>query len=144
MDSGSEAISLHWSDHARRLQLDFLAPSRDDYYICSYQVRVKSRSMNAATTVIASTESGGDGLAKFMHGLAQDFRGWEGVRTWRSIEDQLLVAATWATGGHVELMLRIKPSIYDKWELATSFDIEAGEEMANLAASIEAFFHPFD
>jgi hypothetical protein len=83
--------------------------------------------------------AGGDGLPAFLESLASSFRGWTGAQTWRSLEDQLRVEATWANGGHVTLLFRIKPSVYETWEVAASFTVEAGAEMQTLASELARF-----
>jgi hypothetical protein len=84
--------------------------------------------------------AGGDGLGAFLDHLANNFRGWTGTRMWRSIEEQLRIEATWADGGHVTLRFLITPSIYERWEVAVSFTVEAGAEMQTLASETTRFF----
>ncbi|MGW5307795.1 DUF6228 family protein [Streptomyces griseoluteus] len=45
----------------------------------------------------------GDGLDAFLSSLAEDFRGWEGVRAWRSLERDLAISAEHRPGGYVHL-----------------------------------------
>ncbi|MFJ4816653.1 DUF6228 family protein [Streptomyces sp. NPDC088801] len=45
----------------------------------------------------------GDGLDTFLASLAEDFRGWEGVRAWHSLCHDLTLSAEHRPGGHVQL-----------------------------------------
>jgi hypothetical protein len=79
----------------------------------------------------------GDGLATFLTSLAEDFRGWEGVRTWHSLCYDLTISAEHRPGGHVQLTWGIHdraPS--EEWHFATTTVHAAGEDMRNLAAEI--------
>ncbi|MFC8294780.1 DUF6228 family protein [Streptomyces sp. NPDC057242] len=45
----------------------------------------------------------GDGLDTFLPLLTEDFRGWEGVRGWRSLERDPTISAEHRQGGYVHL-----------------------------------------
>ncbi|KPI15652.1 hypothetical protein OK074_2097 [Actinobacteria bacterium OK074] len=79
----------------------------------------------------------GDGLDTFLDSLAEDFRGWEGVRAWHSLCYDLTLSAEHRPGGHVQLTWGIQdraPS--EEWHFATITVHAAGEDMRNLAAEI--------
>lgn len=82
----------------------------------------------------------GDGLDVFLSALAEDFRGWDGIRTWRSLERDLTLSAEHRPGGYVHLTWGIhhRPPL-GKWHFETTTVHEAGEEMRNLAAEIHTF-----
>ncbi|MZD06466.1 hypothetical protein GTW43_15370 [Streptomyces sp. SID5785] len=124
----SEPARLLISEPARRYEdeptLDFL-------------VRAQGPWGNVETSV---ETWGGDGLDTFLVSLAEDFRGWEGVRTWHSLCYDLTLAAEHHAGGHVQLTWRIcdrAPS--EEWHFETCTVHAAGEEMRNLAAEIHTF-----
>ncbi|MFE8993882.1 DUF6228 family protein [Streptomyces collinus] len=80
---------------------------------------------------------GGDGLGVFLTSLAEDFRGWKGVRTWHSLGCDLTLSAEHRHGGHVQLMWGIHdraPS--EEWHFPTTTVHAAGEDMRNLAAEV--------
>ncbi|MCB5167399.1 DUF6228 family protein [Streptomyces bambusae] len=82
----------------------------------------------------------GDGLDAFLSALAEDFRGWEGERTWRSLERDLTLSAEHRPGGYVHLTWGIRdrpPS--EEWHFTTTTVHAAGEEMRHLAAEIHTF-----
>ena len=87
-----------------------------------------------------SLDTAGNGLPKFLEQLAEQFRGWDGTRTWENADHDLGVEATWGSRAHVNLRWWITPSIYDKWSASVVVEVEAGAEMAALARELSAFF----
>jgi hypothetical protein len=82
----------------------------------------------------------GDGLDAFLSSLAEDFRGWDGVRTWRSLESDLTLSAEHRSGGYVHLTWGIHdhpPEENRHFETTTVH--AAGEDMRNLATHFAAF-----
>ncbi|RZB16409.1 hypothetical protein StrepF001_27395 [Streptomyces sp. F001] len=82
----------------------------------------------------------GDGLDTFLASLAEDFRGWEGARTWHSLCYDLTLSAEHHPGGHVRLTWGIRdraPS--EEWQFETTTVHVAGEGMRNLTAEIHTF-----
>ncbi|MER6464159.1 DUF6228 family protein [Streptomyces sp. NPDC001228] len=82
----------------------------------------------------------GDGLDTFLASLAEDFRGWEGVRTWHSLCYDLTLSAEHHPGGHVQLTWGIRdraPS--EEWQFETNTVHAAGEDMRSLAAEFHTF-----
>jgi hypothetical protein len=78
-------------------------------------------------------------LSQFLDGLAADYRGWSGTRSWAA--NDLKLAATFHPGGHVELRwtLRSWASRQDSWEASVTTWLEAGQQMTMLAADVRAF-----
>ncbi|WP_218018471.1 DUF6228 family protein [Nocardia amikacinitolerans] len=82
----------------------------------------------------------GDGLGAFLASLAEDFRGWDGARTWRSLERDLTLSAEHHPGGYVRLAWGIHDrSQQGEWHFEATTVHEAGEQMRKLAAEIDAF-----
>lgn len=121
----------------RPVRLSFSAFLPGDEYINQYEVVVNADRLSASVPVISNPE--GYGLPGFIQALSDDFRGWSGVRSWRSLEDQLRVEATWQSGGHVKLVFHLTPSVYDSWTLSVEFVLEAGEELQTLGVRLAAF-----
>jgi hypothetical protein len=82
----------------------------------------------------------GDGLDAFLSSLVEDFRGWEGARTWHSLEYDLTLSAEHHSGGHVHLTWGIhdRPPA-EEWHFETTTVHAAGEDMQHLAAEVRAF-----
>ncbi|MFI8103039.1 DUF6228 family protein [Streptomyces sp. NPDC086023] len=79
-----------------------------------------------------------DGLAAFLDALAADYRGWDGARTWRTPDRDLAVSAVFGSGGHVGLTWTVRPWRHaaGDWSASVTVWLEAGEQMATLAADI--------
>ena len=106
--------------------------------IVDYLVTVSGAGLEARTVV---TSQEGDSLDAYFSGLAEGFRGWTGVREWRSLEGQFRAEARWANRGHVKLYLRLRATAYDTaWDVSFEFDIEAGAEMESLSIEVSNFF----
>jgi hypothetical protein len=81
----------------------------------------------------------GDRLDAFLAALAEDFRGWEGARTWESLEQDLTLSAK-HSGHCVQLTWGLHdrlPSPALHVEVTTEH--APGEDMRNLAADVRAF-----
>lgn len=136
--SAGPVLTAHHNLDERQVQLSFMAYQPMDNYVGEYLVTALAETMQVSVPVIASL--GGDNLPGFIRGLTEDFKGWQGVQSWRSLEDQLRIDAEWRSGGHVVLGFHLTPSVYDKWKLSVDITLEAGEEMTNLSRDLEAFF----
>ncbi|MEV4253199.1 DUF6228 family protein [Spirillospora sp. NPDC049652] len=79
------------------------------------------------------------GLDGFLQTLVDDFRGWTGDRSWNT--NQLMLQATFRSGGHIELVwtLRPWPSQQGRWTTSVTTWLEGGEQMNALAADVAAF-----
>ncbi|SCD58630.1 hypothetical protein GA0115245_109713 [Streptomyces sp. di188] len=83
---------------------------------------------------------GGDGVDTFLASLAEDFRGWQGERTWHSLCHDLTLSAEHRCGGHVRLRwVTSDGAPAEKWRFETGTWHEAGEDMRTPAADISAF-----
>lgn len=78
-------------------------------------------------------------LPTFLAGLAADFRGWTGERSWET--NHLRLRASFHSGGHVELtwLLRSWSSCHDSWHASVTTWVEGGEQLTALAADVGHF-----
>jgi hypothetical protein len=78
-------------------------------------------------------------LPDFIHRLAGDYRGWDDELTWQV--NQLSVRASFHSGGHVALTWNLRPWLTrsDNWQASITTWLEAGEQMASLAADLLEF-----
>jgi len=88
----------------------------------------------------------GDGLESFFGGLATDWRGWNGTRTWDSIEHGMTIEAT-HRGHRVELLFvvrrdptRPEPGL----EIRLPLFVEPGESLSRVGKAGEQLFRPSD
>ncbi|MFF3013781.1 DUF6228 family protein [Streptomyces sp. NPDC057939] len=112
-------------------------PYGDDDLMLDFLVKAQGQGLSIETVVRTWD---GDGLGIFLSSLAEDFRGWEGARTWRSLEHDLTVSAVHRSGGHVHLTWGIHGRPHrDDWHFETTTVHAAGEDLRHLAAEIETF-----
>ncbi|MEU9706829.1 DUF6228 family protein [Streptomyces sp. NPDC047981] len=99
---------------------------------------VRARGAGVSVDVSVRTVEG-DGLDRFLDGLAEDFRGWAGARAWRSLENVLTVSATHGPRGYVHLTWGLHshwPA--EEWHFETVTAHAPGEDMRNLARDVRA------
>ena len=145
------AVALRWGSGDPEAEIEFASPHfryRDasDPYLAfddmvEYTVRLSGNGL-AAEALVLSLDTAGSGLPAFLEQLGEDFRGWDGTRTWENQDHNLGVEATWSSRGHVDLRWWITPSIYDKWSASVVVEVEAGAEMSALARELSSFFAP--
>ncbi|WP_406642442.1 DUF6228 family protein [Amycolatopsis sp. WGS_07] len=104
-----------------------------------FTVRAQAPGLDARLEGVTNYVTG-RGLARFLDGL--DFRGWEGERRWVNADRDLIVSATFRSGGHIDLAWTLRPwrrSVYGEWKATVTTTMEAGAEKDDLAAQLHAF-----
>ena len=76
-------------------------------------MRLRVPGLDAGLRVSAHYAIGFDDLVKFFRGLASDWRGWQGERSYESLDHDLRLAA--AHDGHVQLAVRLREVRPDGW-----------------------------
>lgn len=104
-----------------------------------YSVRLVGHGLSAQALVL-SLDTVGNGLPAFMEGLGDEFRGWDGTRTWQNQDHDLSVVATWSSRGHVALRWQINPGMGKTWSASVVTDVEAGAELSALSRDLFTFF----
>jgi len=106
--------------------------------VLEYLVSIEGDGLDAEVVV---TSLGGDSLDGYFSELAEQFRGWSGVRAWRSLEGHLRMEATWANRGQVTIRVYLRPTHHPSaWEASAEFMIEAGAQMEAISAEVAALF----
>jgi len=99
------------------------------------------RGLSASVRVVHSYATGFADLAEFFQCLAEDWRGWDGVRTWESLESDLKIDASHQYG-HVQLRVtiqRFQPDWGNEgWTATGDLTIEPGEQLSRIAQEIKA------
>lgn len=86
----------------------------------------------------ATLSARGDGLDRFLASLADDWRGWDGVRTWNSLEHGLTIEAT-HEGARVQLLFVLRRDHQsDAWQVRAPIRIAPGESLARITAASAA------
>ena len=107
----------------------------------SVVVRLRVPGLDASRRVWAHYATGFDELVAFFNGLAADWRGWQGERTYESLEHDLRLTA--AHDGHVHLLVqRQETSGRDEWSATGVVQLDPGEEMTRAAEDVAALLLP--
>ncbi|MFC4013934.1 DUF6228 family protein [Nonomuraea purpurea] len=140
----SEPFVLHTSGGLRWV----VHPPQDPYgdgYVYTVATELHDDGMTASTVAkIDGLYANLDcTLAGFMEGLVVEWRGWNGVRTWTSLERELALDARHDGRGHVSLGVTLRAPGLDlddtAWSARSVFVLEAGEELTRLAADLSYF-----
>lgn len=73
--------------------------------------------------------------------LARDWKGWDGKRSWASIEGELTLSATCDSAGHTMLTVELRRQTRDAWRLLGHLLLEAGQ-LDQIARDLDKFFTP--
>ncbi len=105
-----------------------------------YAVELRAPGLTARVNEIVAWIWDSD-LSVFLQGLAADYRGWPGERSWQTSNRDLTVSAVFRTGGYVGLTwaLRPWPQAAGGWGASVTTWLEAGEQMTSLTADLRAF-----
>lgn len=139
-DETSPAVRVG-GESPRAIKLCFLGlmrsfPDEPDDPMRDFLVTADSEAVQVKVTV---RTWGGDGLDAFLAELAEEFRGWTGARTWRSLERDLTVSAEHA-GSRVKLTWGLHDRLPDdEWHFEATTDHAPGEDMRNLAMEMRSF-----
>jgi len=103
----------------------------DDAYVSGLVVRATGRLVHIEQQAILSR---GTDLPAFLLDLYDDFRGWDGDRTWRSLEDELRISARHDGHVHLRWELRHRPYTSDSsWTFSVTTEHGPGEDVRRLA-----------
>ena len=118
----------------------FCQPLRDgDGWLESFVVRIEEPGLSAMAQV---ENLGVDGPEQLFAGLAQNWRGWSGEKTWRSLAAQLTLSATTDARGHITIRIQLRPTANcEAWRVTSFAYFEAGQ-LDTLAARAAKFFGP--
>jgi hypothetical protein len=79
-------------------------------------------------------------LAEFFQWHVDDWRGWEGVRIWGSLEGELKIDASHRYG-HVQLRVTLREARVnwgnDGWTATGDLTIDPGEQLSQIAEEIK-------
>jgi len=78
------------------------------------------------------------GLAELFQHFADNWRGWQGNKTWASLEGEISITATSDHLGHVFLAVRLREGTPPRWTLDAHLVLEAGM-FPKLAADAREF-----
>jgi hypothetical protein len=122
---GREDDGLQLSDVER-------GPDGDIWYVWA---RLRVGGLDASLRVSSHYATGFNELVRFFCGLAADWRGWPGERTYESLEHELRLTAR--HDGHVRIAVQLRrSSVPDGWSASGVFSVDPGEEMTGAAENV--------
>ncbi|WTW97308.1 DUF6228 family protein [Streptomycetaceae bacterium NBC_01309] len=112
--------------------------SADDY-VPAFIATAEDVDLSARVRV--ATSPGAGDLSGFLGELADNFRGWEGARTWSSWGRGLVATADYRSRGQVAITWCLARRFADEepWRVEITTVIEAGAEMSSLSSEVAAF-----
>ncbi len=120
--SGNTSATLTFSEH------------EGDYFSVTYE----SKAIKVYKRVWGYTDC--DFLVNLFEFIAKEWRGWEGVQEWASIEGEFSVSANCDNLGHVLLDITIKEySGPEEWRIEVSLGLDAGQT-EDIAKKVRRFF----
>lgn len=125
-----------WPDPEVVLELEKSFPyGPDDPYVSGMVVRVLGPHVRLEEQIIVLSPGA---LGAWVRGLYDEFRGWDGERTWRSPDDDLRITAR--HDGHVHLTWSVSHVVAREvvWTFTTTTHHDAGEDVRHLADDLDA------
>ena len=116
-----ERFLLHSARDGGRLELGHLGRDR-------WQVTISLPGLSASADVDAVAYDGEHTLGLLFRRLADDWRGWDGERTWSSLEGDFDLVATHDGLGHVAVQVRLRSGPYaEDWVATGTIWLDAGQ-----------------
>jgi hypothetical protein len=120
--------------------LELRDPEWSGAEVASFTAALAADGMEASTGVYVM---GGDGLANLFEAMASEWRGWDGVKSWESLEGDLEVAAQHDRLGQITLRIRLRHYFAPpEWEARADLTIDPGEQLNAAARDLRGFFTP--
>ena len=121
--------------NGRTLALQHLSDPDDDL-IWSYQATLAVPGAGAITTIVHDHSRL---LATYFRDLADAWSGFDGTKSFASLEGQLTVDANHDGLGTVRCLIHLRQPWPPEWDLSASFDLGAGAHLDQLANEVEMF-----
>ena len=105
----------------------------------SYRVTLRENEFEVSYRVYAF-DPHDNGLSKFFSELAQEWKGWDGPKIWKSLEGEFELQCQHDRVGHVTTTATLHSNAYGNgWTGQIRFDIAAGQ-LEDAAAGVKRFF----
>ena len=104
-----------------------------------YRVTLRENAFEASARVYAF-DPNGNGLAIYFGGLSDEWMGWDGARTWSSLEGEFELSCEHDGIGNIATTatLQSNPTGYG-WTGIIKFDVAAGD-LKRIASDVASFF----
>ncbi|MEU8001367.1 DUF6228 family protein [Catellatospora sp. NPDC049111] len=136
----SESIVLRFPPSPAQWTLRAPVDPWEDGYVARVHVEIHDGGMRAeAEVTLAVPPDGGEwDLVEYVQGLADAWQGWNGPRSWRSLNDELRLDAVHDGRGHVTLGVTLRPRRDEGWHARIVLVVEAGEQLDRLAQDLRS------
>ena len=133
-----EKLTIRSAEHAGRIELFSLVPKlAADGPIRCFHVRLVDVNLDAAAEVDARLAPD---FVAFLERIAADWQGWQGSRSWESLEGEFSLECTHDGLGHVRFAARLRSGQDENdWEVQTTVTTDAGL-LEQTAAEAKRFF----
>jgi Family of unknown function (DUF6228) len=134
-DSRVAVVRIGASDQALQLIVEGDEESPPEYL----WAELRSGDLRAAKRIYGGHAPGFQDLAAFFAGIVATWRGWEGERSWESVEGDLRIAARHAHG-HIQLRVTLRAEGpgwgNDGWTATADLTLDPGEQLTIVADSL--------
>jgi hypothetical protein len=104
-----------------------------------YRVTLRENEFEVTRRVYAFDPTN-DGLPEFFAVIARDWKGWEGSRTWSSLEDEFELICEHDRVGHIKATATLHSNPYGHgWTERIRFDLPPGD-LDRIAEEVRHFF----
>jgi len=118
--------------------ITFCQPLRSEGWLDSFVVRIEEPGLSAEVRVENSKVI--QGPETFFYDIAQNWRGWEGEKTWYALEGELNLIATSDSLGHITIRVQLRPTAGPEgWRVISYAYAEAGQ-LESLSRRAAQFF----
>lgn len=134
-----DEITIKSSRSAGELKLSDPKPPGSRYPVEYVRVSLREKDIAASSAKIFLYTP--HDLAGFFEDLAANWRGWEGAKSWASIEEDFALSCKSDSLGHVAMEVTLKSGLYeDDWRVKAVIYMDAGQLEA-IASNVRRFLH---
>src|ERR1700691_5899488 len=102
----TDAVTIRSSNSDYKLTVSEPRPPSIRYPVEYLRASLSGSGLKASATGVYLYDA--QGLAQFFQDMAANWKGWEGEKTWSSIEGEFGLAATSDRLGHITLRIRLR------------------------------------
>jgi hypothetical protein len=108
----------------------------------SVVMSVRMQGLTAHRQIAAHYGTGHEELSSFFNDLAEHWSGWQGIKSYRSLERDLQLEAT-HTGSHVNLTFDLRdpkfPGTPETWRVCGQLTLKPGQELIQISEALREF-----
>ena len=113
-------------------------PLRSEGWLESFVVHIQEPGLSATARVENSRAIQGPEI--FFQDIAQDWRGWDGEKTWHSLDGELDLTATSDLRGHITIRVQLQPTAGPEGWRVTSYAYAEAGQLDSLSRRVAQFF----